>query len=37
MAIKVESIEQIIDGKIIPVGFALPADSSMPIIDVGKN
>ena len=33
----VEIIEQIIEGNIIPVGLELPADASMPIIDVGKS
>ena len=36
MAIVVERIEHKIEGKIIPVGFELPAFESMPIIDVGK-
>lgn len=30
-------IEQIIDGKIIPLEFLLPADSSIPMIEVGKS
>ena len=37
MAIVVEISEQIIEGKIMPVGFELPAFESMPIIDVGSN
>lgn len=32
-----EIIEQIIDGKMMAVGFLLPADASMPIIDVGSS
>ena len=37
IAITVEIIEQIIDGRIIPVGLTLPADSSIPIIEVGRS
>ena len=37
MAIMVEISEQMIDGKIMPVGFELPAFDSMPIIDVGRS
>ena len=33
----VEMMEQTIDGKIIFVGFLLPASASIPIIDVGKS
>ena len=35
--IVVESIEQIVDGRIIEVGFLLPAFESIAIIEVGKN
>ena len=37
MAIVVEIIEQRIDGRIIDVGFELPAETNIPIIDVGKS
>lgn len=37
IAIVVEIIEQRIEGKIMPVGFVLPALDNMPIIDVGNN
>ena len=33
----VERIEHMIDGKIIDVGFELPALASMPIIEVGRS